>query len=299
MHRRWFRGIRTSLIVVPFVKGSGPRWRRLAEGGLPVRRSQPSTLIVIAVVMTSFVSHAGDAHYPPVAEIANVEDLRPNFDIPAYYALLEHVQALQQPLRPADAESVDDWTDLADRPSAYRGRLVAVTGFVGGNKAHHYLGEHAHFGQVGQLELYHPAQPMSLTVICTTDVRDVPLHAEVTLAGYFLMLREYQTTTGKTRYGGLLIAQGPTVLATPQPLESTASRTLGFVVAAVAGGLVLGWVLIRRTIRGRAPRDLRTLHSTAMPTESRAADLAAWAAEQEPGDGPHVVEPDEAAEPSQ
>lgn len=216
-----------------------------------------------------------------IALLAAVKDGRPNFDVPAYYALVRYVQqGTTPPELIAPAEPLANWSDLADQPSEYRGKVITIRGLVGRNKSHRYLGEHADLGQVWQLELRAPGQPMSMTVICTDDVSDVPIDGEIVISGYFLMLRQFQTASGKIRYGGLMIAGGPTRISTGTPLPPQREGQLELWIGAVAAGLLVAFLLIRRRQRGSV-HDIRSLRSENPAPLSLADDLAEWSRESE------------------
>lgn len=210
------------------------------------------------------------------ALLADVVDGQPNFDHPAYYALVRFVRANQTPPEAVAAETpLDAWSDLADRPSEFRGTAITIQGVVGRNKSHRYQGANADLGQVWQLELRAPNQPMSMTVICTGDVSDVPINGEIVVSGYFLMLRQFQTASGKTRYGGLMVAQGPTQVATgvPQAPQREAQPALWF--GAIGIGLLIAIILMRRRQR-TGVHDIRSLRSEKSAPIDLADDLAKW-----------------------
>jgi hypothetical protein len=211
------------------------------------------------------------------ALLAQIADNRPNFDHPAYYALVRFVRDSDTPPEAlAPQRPLSDWSMLAERPSEYRGSLITIRGTIGRNKSHRYTGRHADLGQLWQLELSRSGQAMSMTVICTDDVGDLPINGEIVISGYYLMLRQYQTTSGKTRYGGLMVARGPTSVATGS--ERPAQRRIRpeLWIGSIVIGLLIAVVLMRRGQRSVQPRDIHSLRAEHGAPVNLADDLAEW-----------------------
>lgn len=212
--------------------------------------------------------------------LSEVDDLRPNFDVPAYYALVRYVRGSATPPEAMAGEPLANWTDLADRPSAYRGRAITIRGLIGRNKSHRYHGDHADLGQVWQLELRSIGQPMSMTVICTADVSDLAIGTDIEISGYFLMLRQFQTGSGKKNYGGLMVAQGPTqVLAGAVP-DARNEYQPAMMIGSIIVGLLVAVIMIRRRTRGQL-RDVRTLRSGRSAPVNLANDLEQWSHDEQ------------------
>lgn len=211
------------------------------------------------------------------ALLAQVVDNRPNFDHPAYYELVRFVrESAAPPEAIAPQHPINDWTLLAERPSEFRGELVTIRGTIGRNKSHRYTGQYAELGQLWQLELSSNDQPMSMTVICTDDVSDLPIHGEIIISGYYLMLRQYQTTSGKTRYGGLMVARGPTSVATGSDLPAQRRTRPELWIGSIVIGLLIAVVLMRRGHRSGQPRDIHSLRAEQRAPINLADDLAEW-----------------------
>jgi hypothetical protein len=230
------------------------------------------------------------AHSPPPelpeevhAALERVEDFSFSFAQPGFYAVLEYLKTTRDsPGHARPPVEVDDWTALLERPADFRGLPVTIEGVVGRNKAWRFEQEaHRHLGPVWQLELWHRDQPIAATVILTNDASDIPLGATIRVTGYFVMMRQYASRTARIHQAALLVARGPTIVSRPVARThtgSTSSWIVALLVAATAG-LVVVWVLLRRSVA-------RSRTATQMPRASHAApvsladDLAAWAAEE-------------------
>lgn len=170
-----------------------------------------------------------------------------NYDQPAFYELLERLRT--GPFPPADAAPVlvDDWRSLLSRPADMRGRLVQIQGLLGRNKDTFRLQSRPDWGWLTQLELTQPGSPVTATAICPQDVSDVPLGAEVTLLGYFVMARSYYADSGRVAHSVVLVVGPPLTIATPKPPAPAARNGLavGFVTTLLAALGVTWWILRR------------------------------------------------------
>lgn len=207
--------------------------------------------------------------------LADTQDFAFNFDQPGFYAVVEFVK--RSPHSPGFAEpplALDDWRDLLERPGEFRGRPVTITGVVGHNKDPYVLPTRPELGPLTQLELRRADQPLAITLICTGRVADIPLGAELTATGYFVLIRQYRDARQQVRQAALIVSPGPTTLAhaAPTPL----ALDWRWLAAAVAAGIVLTLWLLRRT-RRQAPVSLRTLRASHTAPVSLADDLARWA----------------------
>lgn len=231
-----------------------------------VRWGAAASLAVAALAQTTAPTTAPALPADVRQALTGTVDFTFNFDEPGFYALLEHVATTPTP--PGwnqRAVAVEDWTVLLERPSAFRGRPITITATLGRNKAPYILEEYPALGRIYQLELSTPEQPITMTVICTSDVSDVPLGASVTVTGYFLKIRKYYDSRNQEQLGGLIVAAGPTAIdrtvATPR---ETPEHTM-WIILAVSAGLVLAVILLRRTTghrrQARATDELRASRS--------------------------------------
>lgn len=211
--------------------------------------------------------------------LAAARDYAFAFDFPGYYALLDYVRtARHAPGQGRPPLVIDDWTALAERPGELRGLAVTIEGVVGRNKSYRHVQRPA-LGPVWQLELTGTRpQPIACTVVCTENCDDVPLGAEIRITAYFVMMRQYYPRLGAApQAAALLVAAGPTAVATraPRPADALPGGW-GGLLAALAAGLALAGLLLRRA--ARATRVAPPAPTAANPApHSLADDLAAWA----------------------
>jgi hypothetical protein len=229
-----------------------------------------------------------ETELPPalVAQLDKIDDFTFDFDKPAYYELLKHVQQAAHP--PGHTQPplvVDDWRTLAERPHDFRGLAVTIEGVVGANRAYTHQ-RRRELGTVWQLELTGTRpQGCACTVICTRDVGDLPLGATVEITGYFVMMRSYLGSSQRPQMAALLVAAGPSRVSTAKPAPSAASVDWAAIVPWLLGGtlagLMLAWLLIRRSAAAHRPRDLHALRPRSSAPASLADDLARWADEED------------------
>jgi hypothetical protein len=222
---------------------------------------------------------------PPdiLAGLSTLEDFSYDFDRPAYYALLAFVK--HSPRAPGFARppmEVSDWQELVQRPSEFRGLPITIEGVIGRNKDPYINTRHPELGQVWQLELGRPDQATSCTVICTTDVSDLPLGATIRITGYFVKINRYPTQSKAPGLAALLIAQGPdaVIRATPQ-LATSGGLDWRWLTAAIVAALVITVVLLRWS-RHVARHDMRGLEARHAAPINLADDLARWSQRERP-----------------
>jgi hypothetical protein len=218
---------------------------------------------------------------PLRTQLANVTDFVYHFDFPAYYALVDFVQETPTALAPGvDALTVDDWQTMVATPSAFRGRVVHVEGIVGLNKPPHRYPNHPQIEPVSQLELYRPGQPISASVICTSDVGDIPRGAEVELDAYFLSVKKFRDQRNREQLSLVFVARGPSVVRKLPLADATVNDGAywSWIIAAAVVGLALAWIMLRRATRHpttQRPFDRERPRTT--PTVNLSDELEAWA----------------------
>lgn len=248
--------------------------RRLASSALWVALSG-----AVAAAQDSPASPPPDAPHGVSNGTANptdglhTVDFAFNYDQPAFYELLERLRT--GPFPPADAAPVrvDDWRSLLSRPADMRGRLVQIQGLLGRNKDSFRLQSRPEWGWLTQLELTQPGSPVTATAICPQDVSDVPLGAEVTLLGYFVMARSYYADSGRVAHSVVLVVGPPLTIATPKPPAPAARNGLavGFVTTLLAA-LGVTWWILRRAMQ--TPRvSTMDVHATEAAPFSLADEL--------------------------
>jgi hypothetical protein len=210
------------------------------------------------------------------------EDFVADFDRPGFYAVLEHVAG--HPHSPGHTQTpieVRDWRVFMERPNSLRGCPVTIEGIVGRNKAPYVLPRAPHLGEITQLELHRPDQPLACTVIVPQDASDIPVQSTIRLTGYFVLVRQYPDRSGHEQYAALLITPGPTGISRIVPGPAEIDRRWIWILGAIVVGLLVAILLLRRASRtGR--RDVRTLRAAHDAPARLAEDLAAWADEEDP-----------------
>lgn len=255
--------------------GAAWRWTALAAALAASARAQPPA------GASSTSPGADSAVLPPAvaAEVATVRDLAFDFDQPGFYAVLDFVRG--NPLPPAAVEAsprVEDWAELLERPRSFRGRLITIEGVVGHNKAWMLAPDARPPGPtVWQLELSGTRpQPIAATAILTQDASDIPLGATVRLTGIFVMIRQYHGRGGQARQAALLVAPGPISVERTGAAAVPIGPTIGMgLLAAAAAGLLIAWLLLRRTRPATRSRPA-ALQATRHAPMNLAADLADW-----------------------
>ena len=215
--------------------------------------------------------------------LSTIEDFSYDFDQPGYYALLAFVK--HSPQAPGFAREplvVDDWQELLQRPSDFRGLPLTIEGVVGRNKDPYTQPRHPELGQVWQVELRRPDQPLSCTVIFTNDVSDLPLGATIRLTGYFVKINRYPTQSKTPGLAALLVAQGPTDVSRAEPaIGTTGGLDWRWLTAAIVAALIITVYLLWRS--GHVARhDLRSLEARHAAPLNLADDLAKWVGKERP-----------------
>lgn len=221
-----------------------------------------------------------------LAQIAAIRDYTLDFDHPGFYAVVEHVRRHGVRGATPDVQPLADWRELAERPRAFRGQPVTITARVGHNRAW-ALPSRPRLGTLHQLELFDPRQPIAITAILTGAAEDIPIASEITLTGYFVMMRSYLTTGGQTRQAALLVADGPATLLRAAPPANTPllgrGDALTGVITAVAAGLLIALLLLRRAARGRT--------ATRLAAALRTREDDTWIEEAaDPASSPHPAD---------
>ncbi len=284
--------------AAPRVRAATARERSAERVGVQrdVRTRWDRSLAVAALSSVAVLTAAAAAQTPQPATqpqapelpeavrtaLADTQDFAFNFDQPGFYAVVEFVK--QGPRSPGFAEAplvVADWRDLLERPGDFRGRPVTITGIVGHNKDPYVLQTRPDLGPLTQLELRRDDQPLATTLIFTGRAADIPLGAELTATGYFVLIRQYHDARQQVRPAALVVAPGPTTVAIAAPVPPALDWR--WFAAAVVVGIVLTLWLLRRA-RRHTPRDVRTLRASHAPPVSLADDLTRWA-EREDRDG--------------
>jgi len=240
-------------------------------GTSAAQTSRPTTTAAVEPELPAAVRQA----------LASTEDSAFSFDQPGFYATLEFVK--QCPHSPGFQEEpliVDDWRDLLERPGEFRGRPITITGTIGRNKAPYRLPTRPHLGQICQLELTKPDQPLACTLILTENASDLPLGASITVTGYFVMIRQYHGPSRRLQQAALLVAPGPTSIGQRVDRPDTGQEHWPWVFGATIIGLLVGIIILRRSTRSSQSPDLRTLRARRPTPISLADDLADWAERQ-------------------
>jgi hypothetical protein len=274
----------------------------ITKPGVPQRLSAPHSArgswlrrLSVALVVGGAVAPAALAETLPAplaTQLHEVEDFAPHFDFPAYYALVEHVKSNPQTLGPqVEPTVIEDWETILATPSAFRGQVVRITGRVGMNKPPHRYPNHPALGYLRQLELYQPGSPLSATVICTSDVSDLPIDATVTIDAYFFSIKTFQTRRGIERRSLVLVGIAPLVVETAQASDQgDAGPDYAWLLAIGGGGLLIAWILLRWANRTPvAARD--SLRARRAAPVNLSADLDAWASTA-PDQRPDAPDPD-------
>lgn len=239
----------------------------------PDRNAQPTSHPATVTALTEL---------PPqiLAQLRAVEDRAPHFDFPGYYAVVAFVEQHDGgPGTEVEPQVVRDWQSLLQRPNDFRGLPVTIAGRVGLNKDPYRSAQHPELGLLYQLELYQPGEPMTVTVVCTEDVSHLPVESQITITGYFVMIRTFPGKRRETNYAALLVAKGPTRTTQTAPQAPRSVFRWEYVVAAVFGGLVLAWFLLRAANARRGPRNIRTLRASQSAKRNLADDLERWSHE--------------------
>jgi hypothetical protein len=219
-----------------------------------------------------------------LARLRTIEDFTYGFDHPAYYALFEFVK--RSPFDPGFASPplvVDDWQQLVERPSDFRGLPITISGVIGRNKDPYTHPRHPELGQAWQVELLRSDQAASCTVIFANSVSDLPIGATIRVTGYFVQVYRYPTKSQQPGLAALLVARGPTLVSRDEPALATrgGGPDWRWITAAIVAALLVTFLLLRRSTR-TARRDLSRLRARQPAPINLADDLADWAQRQAP-----------------
>lgn len=219
--------------------------------------------VSIAFLPTLAVAQPPADSTAPAAKL--LEDVRDNvfsFDEPAFYWFCRYVHEGK-----ADAVLDDVWTGealpwkmLMERPSDYRGKPVVIEGFL--QTCHAFdVSNRQGLGRLYQCELADVNTRALCAVVCTLDPTNMPLRSRVRAKGFFIKVRAYQTTSGETGAGPLIVAKKLQLITPPASgIPGGGPRGIldRWMIPAVVV-LVLVWIGLRRRA-GRA---------RAMPSASR------------------------------
>ena len=213
--------------------------------------------LVAACLQAADVDSRSELTTEVLQGLAAAEDFAQNFDFPGFYALLHAVSRAElSPGWSGAAHELPDWRVLLERPSDFRGAALTVRGVVGRNSQWTLTTPpHDRLGVLTQLELYRDDQPLACTVVLTEDARDVPLGAAIRVTGYFVMIRQYYSSSNELRPAAVLVGHGPTEIERPAPARGAAP--MAALAASVGGGLLLAsvllWLARRRNHASRVP----------------------------------------------
>jgi hypothetical protein len=217
--------------------------------------------------------------------LSTVQDFALHFDQPAFYVLLRHVRA-GEGVAELVSQPVSDWRVLLERPAQFRGRLVQVQGVVGRNASWTLRDPQAGELSVTQIELSRADQPLACTLILTAPGDDIPLGAEITVSGFFLMIRQYYAASQRLRQAAVIVGRGPTRVSVGGATKAQPAdlhRSWQWMLAAAVLGLLAAWWFLRR-MTARPLTGRGALHATTRPPLNLAEDLARWAPREPPPD---------------
>lgn len=202
-----------------------------------------------------------DADYARCLKLLEgVHDNVYSFDDPAFYCFRNYVRDDPRSDR-YDVRETDvlvPWQFLLERPSDYRGRLVALEGRLLKRHPPYELTNRRGGGAWYQCELGHPDTRAACTVVLIEDPGAIPLQATVRVKGFFIKVRGYQAKSGKTAAGPLLVGRrlesvSGTGGASGGRLEPIGEGRYTWLIAGTAA-LALVWLVLRRGLRAAPPR---------------------------------------------
>lgn len=278
-----------------------------ATGRAPLPFILPPMALLLSCLPAALAWQPADPRELPAQTLALLDactDFTMNFDQPGFYAVLEAVKRNPQP--PGHSQTparIDDWRVLVDRPNDFRGAVVSLTGRLGRNKSPYLLQRRPDLGEITQLELYSDTQPLACTIICTENVADLPIDADIEITGYFVLVRNYKGPGGRIQQSAVIVTPAPTSIALSGPRTVARQFDWRWAAAAVAAAALVVWMAVRRAAAGHGRTDLHTLHARSVAPQTLADDLAAWASSSsdeadEPGNAPQDPARKCAARPS-
>lgn len=211
----------TALLTLLFLSGAG-------------QTTAPSALI--ATSKPSVESPEARAEMARIQTLlGGIRDNVFSFDDPAFYHLCAYVAAFDDPrlVTPIGDGELVEWRLLLERPSDYRGKLVAVEGVLQQRFAFN-VHDRPGVATLYEADLSRPGSQSFCTVVTTDNILDVPHRARVRVRGYFVKVRAYQTTGKDTGAGPLLVARNLQVVSEAPP----------------GGGRLIDWSDHRNTILG-------------------------------------------------
>lgn len=226
--------------------------------------------IVQAATLTLLLNGTVAALDAPQAELeegrrllADVRDFVFSFDDPGFYWFCRFVadgkaagllNAAQPPSGQdgATADAPQDWTQMMERPSDYRGRIVVVEGFLQRVSAFD-VPNRRQVGRLYQCELSQRDSRGFCTLVCVNDPGDVPLHSRVRAAGFFIKARRYRSSDGDEGAGPLIVASS-LMMIDASPVEAGGgnegvNRTIRYGLFVGVAGLALMWWYLRGALR--------------------------------------------------
>ncbi|MBI5865651.1 MAG: hypothetical protein HZB38_14310 [Planctomycetes bacterium] len=216
------------------------------------------------------------------AQLSRIEDFSFSYAQPDVYALLERVR--EQGIASAgEPLAVTRWTDLLERSADYRGKMITVTGVIGRNSPWRLLDEqYAHLGVITELQLQRDDQPISCKCLLVGEAADLPLGAEVTVSGVYVMIQQYYSEARRLRQAAVLVGVGPSqVVQSVKKAAPQRSPTVGLVAAACAA-LVIVWLILRRTVSRRESVRLDRLRAEHPAPRNLSEELTDWAQRDDP-----------------
>lgn len=220
------------------------------------------------------------------------EDYSLTFAQEPVFALLRYVkQETADP--PEGAPLISDWRALLERPADFRGAAVTVEGPVERCSGWQFQREDLKaLGPVWELQLRVSGQPLTIKVLCTDDVGEIPLGARVRVAGWFAMIHDYYGPSNRRQHAALLITPRPVAITPPAARTAAKDSSLVPTVVIIGLALLIGWWLVRRLAPASRPFDPAAVGPSERAPLNLSEDLARWA-EKEPV-YPDDVDPAEA-----
>ncbi|MCA9242894.1 MAG: hypothetical protein KDA32_02975 [Phycisphaerales bacterium] len=214
--------------------------------------------LAIAAWGTTVIAHSGDKLPAKIqAQLADVRDFEFAYGNEAFFAVLRYVADRDTSL-PVDAQLIDDWRALLERPADFRGEVVQIEGVVRRNTGWRPKREDLHpIGEVSELQLTRNGAPLICKAILTESNADLPIGATIQLSAVFVMIESYRgERTGDTRHAAILVGQAPHIVSAPTVAEPPAPRSNRSVllVGAVIGGVGTA-ILIMARARGAGSSD--------------------------------------------
>lgn len=184
-----------------------------------------------------------------------------SFDDPAFYALCLLVAEYDDPLRdgPIADSDITPWRFLMERPSDYRGRLVAVEGRL--QQCFEFQVENRLGGaSLFEADITSPGTGATCTIITTEDIRRIPHRSWVRGRGYFLKVRSFRTTEGTSGVGPLIVARQLQIHEGAAGSREAGGKGWQSPRNLITGGAVLLtviWLILRQRVRQAARATTR------------------------------------------